>query len=928
MTGPFTPWTPESHPYGAFLHRVQKPSRYLGGEYRSVDKSWEETPWRVALAFPDLYEIGMSHLGLRILYSLLNADRRIAAERVFAPWKDLERELRDRSIPLVSLETAKPIAEFDIVGFSLQYELTFTNVLNMLDLAGLPLRSEERNEGHPLIVAGGPLAVQPEPLAPFIDAFVVGDGEYYFPRLIEHAMGWRRGGLSRTETLVRLAGLGGIYCPSLYKTSVEPATGQVVVGEPKHASVPRKVKRQVVTDLNAYPFPAESPVSSTEIIFDRFAMEIARGCTEGCRFCQAGMIYRPVRERKPAEIVDALMEAVRGGGYDDVSLTALSTADFSCISPLVPQLMERLRGEKVSLNVSSLRAYGLPDELLDSIAEVRNTNLTFAPEAGSQRLRDVINKNVSDDDMEATAHSVFSRGWRRCKLYFMIGLPTETDEDVRGILRTARRYLEIGRDHVGRGRCQVTASVSTYVPKPHTPFQWVPMNDLGEITRKQALLQAQAKKEGVRLKWHDAQTSVIEGILARGDRRVADLVEYAFRAGCRFDGWDDELRFDVWEQGLEELRLCRETYFAGLPLGGRLPWDHIDVGVAPAFLQREYERSVGGRSSPPCGKPFGAKVHASCLEDAERDTRKLVCFQCGVECDLEAMREGRRQSLQALATHAPDAEARIEAPEATDVKASTSRRARPRTAIRNRESLRYRLLFTKKERARYLSHLDVVRTIPRVFRRASLPMTYSLGFHPKPRLTFSPALRLGWASEGEILDVSLEDVIEPAELVDRLNLVSPLGLRFRGARRLAHGDPGAGRIVRVADYRVALPVRPRDGSELERRLDRFRKGDALSIQDANQERTLFAGEGLLEVTVEDEGTNLFVRVRLDRGAVPRPDDLTAALLDVPCAPTRVTRTALWAVAEHSTLLLSPLDLEELREVHRREVDHRESTVDG
>jgi radical SAM superfamily enzyme YgiQ (UPF0313 family) len=397
--------TLDQHPYASFLHRVAKPARYTGGETNEIIKDPASVRVRMALAFPDVYDIGMSHLGTKILYSLLNRHSDIAAERVFCPWVDLEQELRDRGLPLVSLETASPLSAFDVVGFSLQYELTYTNLLTMLDLAGIPLRGSDRDERHPLVIAGGPVATQSEPVAPFIDAFLIGDAEQKLPEMLLRVAALRDEGATRRRTLVEIAKLGGFYCPALYQTVVDERTGFVVVGNP---------------------FPDDAPVAAAEAIFDRTAVEIARGCTEGCRFCQAGMIYRPVRERDPEQIVNTIVSAVKKGGHDEVGLTTLSTADYSCISPLIKQVMANLRPEKVSLSVASLRAYGLDEDLLDEIRSVRATGLTFAPEAGTQRLRDVINKNISEEDLERTAHRVFSRGWRRMKLYFMIGLPTET----------------------------------------------------------------------------------------------------------------------------------------------------------------------------------------------------------------------------------------------------------------------------------------------------------------------------------------------------------------------------------------------------------------------------------------------------------------------------------------------------------------------
>src|SRR3954470_314230 len=523
------------HPYAAFLNKVEKPARYAGGEYQEAAKDPAGVTARICLAFPDVYEIGMSHLGTKILYGVLNKTDGLACERVFSPWLDCEAELRARGLPLVTLETATPVGEFDVVGFSLQYELTYTNVLTILDLAGIPLRAADRDDRAPLIIAGGPTATHPEPLAPFIDAFFIGEAEEALPPLVLEAAALRRAGVPRRERLCRLAERYPLYVPELYATEVDAETGFVVVGAPLDPRVPARPKRVWVADINRFPFPDDSPLPYAEAIFDRMAVEVARGCTEGCRFCQAGMIYRPVRERDPVAVIDALVEGVRKGGYDETSLTSLSTADYSCVTPLVKAAMAKLRDEKVALSVSSLRAYGLNEDLLADMATMKAQGLTFAPEAGTQRMRDVITKNVTEEDIVESAHRVFGRGFQRMKLYFMIGLPTEEDADVRGIVETTSRVQEIGRRYF-RG-AKVTASVSTHVPKPHTPFQWAAMDGEADITRKQALLAERARALHVGLKMHENHQSHLEGIFSRGDRACADLLERAFRLGCRFDGW-------------------------------------------------------------------------------------------------------------------------------------------------------------------------------------------------------------------------------------------------------------------------------------------------------------------------------------------------------------------------------------------------------
>ncbi len=632
--------------YREFLSRVEKPARYTGGEVGSRKKAWMPGVAKVCLAFPDVYDIGMSHLGFKILYGILNDHEETLAERCYAPWIDMEAELRQRNLPLVSLESKEPLSAFDVVGFSLQFELTYTNILTMLDLGGIPLRAADRSDSDPLVLAGGPVATHPEPIAPFLDAIVIGDGER---KAVEVATTWKRlrdANVPRADRLRALARLGAVYVPSLYATERDERSGLEVVTRPADTSVPFPILRDLV-DLAEYPFPDESPTGGPEAIFDRMSIEIARGCTEGCRFCQAGMIYRPVRERDPEEIVDTVLRAIKKSGQDEVSLTALSTADVSCISPLIKRVSERLAAEKVSLGVSSLRAYGLEPELLDDLKRVRATGLTFAPEAGTQRMRDVINKNVTEDQLLETAERVFSRGWPKMKLYFICGLPTETEEDVRGIVETGARALAVGKRVAGKGKpVEVVVSVSVHVPKPHTPFQWCALDGLDLIAEKQALLGHEASKHrGLKLKTHGAEASVLEAAFARGDRRLADVLERAWKKGARFDSWEDKLNLRVWDEAFSEVGIAPRDLLGTLPVTARLPWSHIDVGLEDGFLEREYQKALRSRLSPPCGKVAGMFVHHVASADAETDRRRLVCYDCGVACDMTAMRDDRITSL-------------------------------------------------------------------------------------------------------------------------------------------------------------------------------------------------------------------------------------------------------------------------------------------
>lgn len=840
-----------AHPYEAFLHLVQKPARYVGGEHGERRKDWDAVSCRMCLAFPDLYEVGMSHLGYKILYGVLNAHDRLLAERAYAPWDDMERELRARGEPLRSLESARPLSDFDVVGFSLQYELTFTNVLLMLDLGGVPRRGHQRGERDPLVVCGGPTATHAEAMSPFVDAFLIGDGEEKTPELMLTWAALRDAGVPRDERLAHLARLGGLYVPSRYRRAEDASTGFHVVTA-AIGDAPLPVERTFLSSLADHPMPHDGPVATTETIFDRVSIEVARGCTEGCRFCQAGMIYRPVRERDPQEIIDTIVRAVEEGGYDEASLTSLSTADYSAISPLVRRAFEELGPRRVGLGVSSLRAYGLGEEVLDAMTQSRATGLTFAPEAGTQRMRDVINKNVTEEQLLETAERVFRRGWSKMKLYFMIGLPTETDEDVRGIVQTGDRALAVGRAHQ-KGRARVTVSVSTHVPKPHTPFQWCAMDGWSEVVRKQDVLRDEARSSRVALKVHASRGSWLEGLLARGDARMADVVEAAYEAGARFDSWDERLDVDAWKRALEQAGVDVDRRLGTLPTSGRLPWDHIDVGLEDGFLAREYRKAVADRLSPPCGKAAGMFVHHTSTAEAEPDTRKLVCYDCGVACDLTSMRQERLVYLRRLGAHEPVAAT------AEDRAVVRPEDRRPMVGVDQGRPGRLRVRYTKLGRLAYGSHLDLVRLLPRLFRRAGLPLFYTRGFHPKPAMSFGPALPVGVSGLGEWVDVKLcLDAIDHAELSRRVAALRSLGqagLEVTGARLLEPAEPSITKALSEAVYVAGLPAAARAALGLD-------------------------GEDALRARVEAARSGGDLRVRRTVKGIGREIDVGAYLLDV------------------------------------------------
>ena len=808
------------HPYAEFISKVDKPARYLGGEYGAARKDWASVDARVCLAFPDIYDIGMSHLGFKILYKILNDHPRTLADRAYCPWVDMEALLRKTELPLVALESWRTLREFDVVGFSLQFELTYTNILTMLDLGRIPLLSADRGEEDPLVIAGGPSATHPEPLATILDAIVIGDGE---ERITEIALVWtdlKKQGVDRKGRVAALAKLRGVYVPSLYRTEIEPDTGiEVVVEGPV-----LPIRRSLVEDLNKFPFPHDGPVGGPEAIFDRMSIEIARGCTEGCRFCQAGMIYRPVRERDPEQIVETLVKAVKLSGYDGVSLTSLSTADYSCIAPLIQKVTERLAPEQVSLGVSSLRAYGLDETVLDDMRQVRASGVTFAPEAGSQRMRDVVNKNVTEEQLMTTADRIFSRGWDRMKLYFMVGLPTEEESDVREIVRVGKRAREVGRKVrkavLNQGPPSVTVSVSTHVPKPHTPFQWCAMDKEADVREKQGWLRDEARTaKGVELKMHDSRTSWIEGVFARGDRKLGRVLLRAYKNGARFDSWEDQLKIDVWEQAFKDEGIDPANYLGTIPVSARLPWSHIDVGLEEGFLLREYRKALKSRLSLPCGKAAGAFVHHPNLEAAKADDRKLVCYDCGVACDLSAMREERFEYLEKLGAEKP----RVKLPLFTDAPAAPDPSGEPAPAevlfigpikkkgpkppptIVQSHGRRTRFIYEKVGPMAYLSHLDVIRALPRSFRRIGVPLFYTSGYHPKPDMMFSPALSLGVASLSEILDVKVTVDIDAEQVAQELSRSAPDGLVFKHGASLDKSDRTIAHAIDGARYAIAIP---------------------------------------------------------------------------------------------------------------------------
>ena len=743
-----------------FLPFISKPGRYLGQEFNSTTKNWQETDLHTAFVFPDLYEIGMSHQGLQILYHLVNATDNLLAERSYCPNKDVEDILREKNLPLTSLESAKPLADFDMIGITLPYELCYTNILTILDLSHIPFKACDRDESHPLIMAGGAGAFNPEPVAEIFDAIILGDGEESIIAVSHLIVESKKEGWSRAQLLTALSKLEGLYIPGHF----EPQYENDILTDVVALTEKEEVKRCFLADFDQIDHLLKPLVPNGRVIHDRLSLEIARGCTRGCRFCQAGITYRPVRERSAEKIKELAQKAIKDSGFEELSLLSLSTGDYSCLDTLLPDLMNEFSEKYVSVALPSLRVGTLSPAIMEQIKRVRKSGFTLAPEAGSDRLRRVINKGITEEALLSTAEEAFTLGWTVMKLYFMIGLPTETDEDIEAIAELVRKVHQFRGAGGNSRRSMVNVSVGTFVPKPHTPFQWAPQLTIAESRRKIQLLKKLLPSKGCNFKWHEPEQSYLEGVFSRGDRRLLDVMIEAWNQGARLDGWSEHFNLNTWRTAAATCSINMDKYLAELSLDAALPWQHLSTGVSVQFLKDELCRATTETYTPDC--------------------RYHKCQECGV-CDFE--------TIMPVVHNKKKFSEEVEAQPFVE---------KPKADLTQAQHFKYIVHYSRKGRICFLGHLEILQVVFRALRRCEIRTHFSQGYNPSPKVSFGPALSVGTESLAEYFIMDLPSPLKDIEgTISLLSDNLPPGLSVNKIE--AHNGKIAQEVL--TSYQATLP---------------------------------------------------------------------------------------------------------------------------